>query len=488
MNNTSASRFMRLRPWATGTATALLLAACSTLAPPYERPAAPIAQQWPQAASNAASNTNRTAVELPWRELYTDPNLRRVIEMALENNRDLRVAALNIEKARAQYRIQRSELVPTVAAGGSQTAQRTPASVSGTGTDVVSRSYALDVGISSYEIDLFGRLRSLKDEALQSYLATEETRRATHISLIAEVAGAYLSLAADLDLQTLAQQTVKSRQASYELELERLRARRDSKLEVRQAEGELEDARAQELGADQQVAADRNALELLVGAPLPTELLPTSGRLTSLLANHDIPPGLPSDLLRNRPDILSAEHTLIGANANIGAARAAFFPNISLTTTFGRASNELSGLFAGRTWLFSPQISVPIFSGGRLEAQLETARVQREIYLARYEQSIQTAFREVADVLAQRAVVDGRLAAQRKRVEASGEALSLVRQRHASGVSSWLNVLDSQRTDLSARKSLIQAELSQQSSLVTLYKVLGGGWSTTDARAQTPSR
>lgn len=474
-----------MRPAAPLTACLLtaLLAGCSSLAPGYQRPAAPVAAQWPtqepqQRLTEPAADA-RPAVDLPWQDLYVDPKLRQVIALALDNNRDLRVAALNIERARAQYRIQRAALLPEVAAGGGQTAQRTPASVSAGGSGGVSRAYTLDVGISAYEIDVFGRLSSLKDAALQSYLATDETRRATHISLISEVAGAYLSLAADLDLQRLAQETLASRQQSYDLQAERAQNGNTSALELRQAEGELEAARAQALGADQQVALDRNALELLAGAPLDPEQLPASGALAHLLGTHDIPTGLPSDLLRNRPDVLAAEHRLVGAHADIGAARAAFFPSISLTATVGRASSDLSNLFdgGGRSWGFIPQINLPIFSGGRLQAQLETSQVDRDIAVAQYEHAIQTAFREVADTLAKRSVVDGQWTAQRRRAEAAREALDLVQLRYDNGVAGYLEVLDAQRTLYTAQQSLIQAELSRQSSLVTLYKVLGGGWS-----------
>lgn len=453
-----------------------LLAGCS-LMPDYQRPAAPIAEQWPTLPASASDS--RAAVDLPWQTLFSAPKLRQLVQLALDNNRDLRIAALNIEKARAQYRIQRAELIPQVGLTANDTAQRTPASLSTSGSAYVSRSYSLGVGISAYELDLFGRLRSLKEEALQSYLATAATQRATHISLIAEVAGSYLTLAADQDLQRLTHDTLRSRQKSYALQLTRAQVGNASQLDLRQAEGELESARADVLSADKQVALDRNALELLVGAPVPAELLPGSGALGKLLGVHEIPPGLPSDLLRNRPDILAAEHTLIGANADIGAARAAFFPSISLTTSAGRASGELSALFdhGGSSWSFVPQITLPIFSAGRLSAQLAVSEANRDIAVAQYEQAIQSAFREVADALAQRSVIDAQLSAQRRRTQAAQAAFDLVQLRYANGVASYLEVLDAQRTLYAAQQTLIQTELAQQSSLVTLYKALGGGWS-----------
>lgn len=466
----------RFNCWSLGALIVTFLTGCMTLAPEYRRPDAPVAEKWP--TQGKSQTLGQQAVDVPWESLFSDEKLRTVVQLALDNNRDLRVAALNIEKARAQYRIQRAELIPQVSLNGGGTAQRTPGSVSYTGIGGVSRSYTLDVGISSYELDVFGRLRSLKDEALQSFLATEETRRATHISLIAEVAVSYLSLAADLNLQRLAHETLRSRQQSYDLQIERVRIGNASRVELRQAEGELESARAEALSMDNQVAADRNALELLIGTPLAPELLPLGTQLQLLLSSREIPAGLPSDLLHNRPDILSAEHSLIAANANIGAARAAFFPSISLTATVGRASDELSGLFDGgsRSWSFIPQISLPIFSGGRLRAELEVSKVERDIAVAQYEQAIQTAFREVADALAQRNVVDGRLSAQRQRVDAAQETQDLVQIRYDSGVASYLDVLDAQRTLYAAQQSLIEAELARESSQVTLYKVLGGGW------------
>lgn len=454
-----------------------LLSGCSSLAPSYERPTAPVASEWRQAPAQATS-ASTSANALPWRELYTDPKLQTLIQTALNNNRDLRVAALNIEKARAQYHIQRAALFPEINASGGYSAQRTPASVSTTGSSVISRAYSLEVGVTSYELDLFGRVRNLQDQALQSYLATEETRRATHISLISEVAGAYLSLAADLDSLRLAQETLATRQTSYDLQQERTQIGNSSQLDLRQAEGELEAARAELLDAQQQVELDRNTLELLAGTPLSDDLLPQSGMLAQLLGSQQTPAGLPSQLLQNRPDILSAEHTLIGAYANIGAARAAFFPSISLTTSLGRASDDLSGLFkgSGTSWSFIPQVNLPIFTAGRLKSELEVSKVERDIALAQYEQAIQTAFREVADALAKRAVVDGQLQAQRKRVAAAQDSFDLVQLRYDNGVASHLDVLDAQRTLYSAQKSAIQAELAQQSSRVTLYKVLGGGW------------
>lgn len=470
-------------PWQLPLAGGLLLAllAGCTLQPAYTRPEAPIAKQWPT-PQKAGSLETRAAADIPWQDLFADAKLRQTIQMALDNNRDLRVAVLNIEQARAQYRIQRAALVPHVSASSSYTSLRVPQSVSSTGYEYVGHEATLGVGISAYELDLFGRVRSLKDQALQTYLATEETRRATHISLISEVASAYLTLAADMDMQKLAQDTLKTRQESYDLQVSVTDVGSGSQVELKQAEEELEAARASALAADQNVATARNALELLVGRPLPADLLPQAGQLPGMLSTHDIPPDLPSDLLQNRPDILAAEHTLEAANANIGAARAAFFPSISLTTSIGRESPGLTSLFdnGNHTWTFAPQINVPIFNGGELRASLDVAKIQRDINVAQYEKSIQTAFSEVANALAQRAVVDDEYTALKKSEKAAQDAYDMIKFRYDNGVSSYLDVLEAQRTLNTAQQSVITTRLAQQTSVVTLYAALGGGWKSKD--------
>ncbi|WP_067733497.1 efflux transporter outer membrane subunit [Novosphingobium naphthalenivorans] len=457
---------------------AMLLGGCS-MAPHYDRPVAPVSAQYPRSAASSPEE-GPVAADIAWQNMFTDPGLQRLIGLALENNRDLRVAALNIEKARAQYRIQRAALIPEVSATLSGTEQDQPANMT-----TLDSSYSLGVGVSSYELDLFGRVRSLKDEALQSYLSTVETRRATHISLIAEVATAYITLAADKDLQQLAQETLQSRQRSYTIQQKRFGAGTISMLELRQAEGELEDARSSALTADSQVDLDRNALELLAGTPLTDDMLPSGQRLTSMLGVRDIPAGLPSALLQNRPDILAAEHDLMAANADIGAARAAFFPSISLTGSIGRASTALDKLFDGgnSAWSFTPQINLPIFTGGRLKANLDVSKASRDIAVAQYEQAIQTAFREVSDALAQRRVMDARLTAQQRRSEALLASQNLTEKRYREKVSGYYEVLDAQRSAYAARQALIQTELARQTNLITLYKVLGGGWKSADAGA-----
>lgn len=448
------------------------MAACASVAP---LPTAPISAQWPAASLPASSaSTAASAADIPWQTLFADAKLREVVQLALDNNRDLRMAALNIDRARAQYRIQRSVLFPDLSAGASGNSGRTPAATSPTGTAITSHTYSADLSVA-WELDLFGRLRSLKDEALQQYFATEAAQHATRIGLIGEVAGSYLNLAADTEQLALAKDTLRSRQEAYDLQLQLRDIGTVSDLALRQAEAELEAARDQTLALDSAVATDRNALELLVGTPLPPDLRPDAP-IESMLALQEIPAGLPSDLLQRRPDILAAEHRLIGANANIRAARAAFFPSITLTGGIGRASDSLSSLFddGTRAWSFLPQISVPIFNGGRLRANLQVAKVDRDIAIADYERSIQLAFREVADALAIRLRLDGRLDAQRRQVEAARDANALVQQRYDNGVSSYLEILDAQRTLYAAQQNWITTRLARQINLVTLYKALGG--------------
>ncbi|BBN90451.1 efflux transporter outer membrane subunit [Azospira sp. I09] len=465
---------------------ALLTGCMGTLAPRYEQPAAPIPTQWPKSTGVLAEKP----IDIPWQTLVADPRLRQVVQLALDNNRDLRVAVLNIEKARAQYGIQRATLFPEVSAGLGGNSGRTPASVSPTGTTVVNHVYSANLGVTAYELDLFGRVRSLNEQALQQYLASEEAQRASRIGLISEVAVTYFNLAADIERLTLARDTLGSRQQAYDLQRQLREFGSTSDLTLRQAEAEQEAAQDLALALESTVATDRNALELLVGTPLPTELHPDAP-LEAMLAMQDLPTGLPSDLLQRRPDILAAEHVLIGAQANIGAARAAFFPRITLTGGFGRASDSLSDLFDGasRAWNFLPQISIPIFTGGRLNANLKVAEVDRDIALASYERSIQAAFREVADSLAVRATLDGRLSAQQRQVDASNAAYKLVRQRYDNGVSGYLEVLDAQRTLHAAQQNWIAVRQAKLANLVTLYKALGGDLSlgTVEANKATNS-
>ncbi|MHB0983130.1 MAG: AdeC/AdeK/OprM family multidrug efflux complex outer membrane factor [Thiobacillus sp.] len=456
-------------------ALAAALASGCTMIPSYERPAAPVAAGFPNAAPAAAEATPADAIA--WRDYFADDRLREVIALALANNRDLRVAALNIEKARAQYRIQRADLFPAVGASGGMNAQRLPADLSPSGDAGVNRSYSATIGFSAYELDFFGRIRSLNAEALETYLGTEAARRSAQISLVAEVANAWLTLAADRERLALASSTYETRQKSSDLTRRIFEAGAVSALDLHQAETLLHNARADAARYRSFVAQDENVLALIVGAPVPAELLPAT--LTdSLSAVAELPAGVPSEVLTRRPDILQAERALRAANASIGATRAAFFPSISLTAAAGSASSTLGGLFDGGsgTWSFLPQIRIPIFEAGRLKASLEVAEVQRDIHVAQYEKAIQSAFREVADALAERATLAEQLDARRRLVEATESGFRLSEARYKGGVDSYLGLLDAQRTLYTAELDLIGVRLADAANRVTLYKVLGGGW------------
>ena len=452
---------------------ATLAGACS-LIPEYQRPAAPV----PAAFSHATPDLAAPAADtLAWRDYFADTRLREVIDLALANNRDLRVAALNIERARAQYGIQRAALFPAIGATGSETAQRLPGDLRQGGEAGINRQFSATLGFSAYELDFFGRVRSLEEQALELYLGTEEARRSAQIALVAEVANAWLTLAADRERLALARSTLDTRQKSYDLTKRSFDAGAVSALDLRQAETLLEGARADMARYTTLVAQDDNALALVAGAPVPAALLPEK-LADALTAVAELPAGVPSEVLVRRPDILQAERALRAANASIGAARAAFFPSITLTAAAGTASASLDGLFKGGsgTWSFLPQIRIPIFEGGRLQASLDAAEIQRDINVAQYEKAIQGAFREVSDALAVRANIGEQLAAQRKLVAATAESFRLSDARYRAGVDSYLGLLEAQRSLYAAEQALIVARLTEASNRVALYKALGGGW------------
>ena len=454
----------------------LVLSGCS-LIPDYQQPSAPIAGQWPQGQAYAPAEASEiAAAEQGWREYFRDPALQQLIERALLNNRDLRVAALNIEAYRAQYRIQRADLLPAVSADGSGSRQRLPADVAPSGRAGISSQYSATLGVSAYELDLFGRVRSLSQQALETYLSSEEARRSTQISLVASVANAYLTWQADQALLQLTEDTLSAYEESYRLTLRSSEIGVASALDLSQSRTSVEAARVKLAQYQRLVAQDRNGLTLLLGSGLPANL-PASQPLDAELLSQ-LPAGLPSDLLQRRPDILEAEHLLKAANANIGAARAAFFPSISLTANAGSVSPDLSGLFGGGsgTWLFQPQISLPIFNAGSLRASLDYSKIQKDIGVARYEKSIQTAFQEVADGLAARQTYQRQLQAQRDLVEANQDYYRLAERRYRIGIDSNLTFLDAQRSLFSAQQALITDRLAQLTSEVNLYKALGGGW------------
>ncbi len=458
---------------------ALLLGGC-TLIPKYDQPQAPVSAQWPAGPAYRTQDvgtTDRQAADIGWREFFADPHLQRLIETALANNRDLRMSVLNIQRAQAIYRIQRADLLPTIAIGAGETAQRVPGDLNVTGRSMISRQYNVGVGISNYELDFFGRIRSLNEQALELYFSTEEAWRSAQISLVSEVSNAYLTWLADRQRLQVAQETLKSQRQSYDLIKVRYDQGVASELDLRQAQTSVETARVDVANYTTWVAQDENALSLLIGTQALPEWL-TADRMEDLGAVIQLTAGeVPSTVLQQRPDVLAAEHQLKAANANIGAARAAFFPTISLTTSVGTASASLSGLFKGGsgTWSFLPQITLPIFDTGRNLANLEVSETDRTIALAQYEKAIQNAFREVSDALAQRGTIDEQLAAQTALVEATTVTFNLATARYEKGVDSYLNVLDAQRAMYSASLGLVGVQFAKQTNQVALYKSLGGG-------------
>ena len=453
------------------------LGGCS-LAPQYTQPQAPIPEEWPQGVAykdTQAMSETPTVPELKWEDFFADKQLQIIIEMALNNNRDLRLAALNVERARALYGIQRAELFPTVNAVGSGSKQRVSDDFSTTGKSMTMERYSINLGVASWEIDFFGRIRSLKDRALEEYLATEQARSSAQIALMAEVARAYLTLAADMENLKLVRSTLETQQVSYNLIQRQYEIGLGAtQLDLFRAQTRVDAARRDVPRFTQLVAQDKNALNLLAGAPVPEDLLPAD--LISITPPKEISPGLSSEAILNRPDIVAAEHRLKGAYAFIGAARAAFFPRISLTTAVGTASGELSGLFSSGsgTWIFAPQIVMPVFDA-RTWAALRVSEADREIILTQYEKVIQTAFREVADALAVQGTISQQVSAQQSLVHAATETYRLSNKRYTLGIDSYLGVLDAQRSLYGQQQVLIALRLTRLASQVRLYAVLGGG-------------
>jgi multidrug efflux system outer membrane protein len=455
----------------------LLLGAC-TMIPTYERPAPPVPGSWTDGAQpTPAASAAPAAADLRWQDFFTDTRLRSLVDLALANNRNLRVAALNIEKAAALYRIQRAELNPTIGVQAAGLRTRLPeklATAEGASPGTSSQYY-VELGLASWELDFFGRLRSLSAASLEQYLATEEARRAAQSALVAAVAGSYLTLAADGENLRLAQVTLEAQKSSYEL----IRATRDagmtSDLDLLQAQSQVEAARVNVAAYTGAVAVDRNALQLLAGSPVGPDLLPESfGTVTD---PRGVSAGLPSDVLLRRPDILAAEHQLRAANASIGAARAAFFPRISLTASFGTLGPDLASLFTSgtRAWSFAPQILAPLFASGSLLANLKVSKVDREIAIAQYEKAIQVAFSEVSDALTRRTTLVAQREAQAALVVALDETWRLSDARYQAGIDGYLGVLVAQQALFAAQQGQVAVRLAEQANLVTLYKVLGGG-------------
>ena len=454
---------------------AAVLAGCVNLAPTYTRPASPIPAAWPL---GVGVNGAAPAATIDWTTFINDARLREVIKVTLRNNRDLRIAVLDIERARAQYRIERATQFPSIGASASAARQRTAASDGRPASTTT--QYSVELGFASYELDLFGRVRNLSQAALETFFAFSENRRATQISLIAEGASVWLTLAADSERLRLARDTLKSQQNSYELTRRTHELGGASGLTLAQAQTTVNAARVDVARFTSQVALDRNALELLAGATLRAELLPSAGVGTASLL-VDVPIGVPSAVLLDRPDVLAAERLLRASNANIGAARAAFFPNIQLTATAGVASTSLAALFRSGSgaWSFIPQITQPIFDTGRNRATLKAARVQRDIDIANYEKAVQIAFREVADALAQRSTLAEQLAAQQSLTTAATRIFDLSNALFKAGSNSYLEVLDAQRSLYAAQQTLITLRLDEQTNRINLYKALGGGWNPT---------
>ena len=457
---------------------ALGLSACANLAPSYQQPAAPVPNHWsstaagsdnnptataPAAAAAISTAATSTAVEsLDWRGFFLDQRLRQVIAQALANNRDLRVAALNVQNARAQYRITDANRYPALSASASSSASRTPASLASSGTAVTSHDDSVSLGVSAFEWDFFGRLKNLSDAALQTYQYQVETRRSTQISLVAEVATAWLTLASDRELLKLSQDTFDSLNKTYTLSVRSHEIGTSSAIDLASQEASLQSARADVGQYTSQVAQDLNALTLLVPEAAGVLL--------------ETPAGLPSATLLRRPDVLAAEHTLKAAHADIGAARAAFFPSITLTASGGTASNALGGLFkpGSGAWSFAPAINLPIFNAGSNRASLDAAKITRDIDVANYEKAIQTAFEEVSNALAVRATLQ--LDAQQQVTAADARSYRLSEARYRNGIDSYLTALVTQRALYSAQQNLISLRLTEQNNRITLYKVLGGGW------------
>ncbi len=451
-----------------------VLCGCTSFIPVYERPAAPVASTYPADLLRPESADARPAADIEWQRFFTDPRLKQLIALSLQNNRDLRIAVLNIEQARAAYQIRRADELPSVGAGIS--AQRQAGS-SGTLANV----YAVGLQVTAYELDFFGRVRSLSQAALSQYLATEEARKTAQMALVSGVATTYLNLLADEELLRVTRAALTTREESFRLTRLRFDNGVSSEVDLRQAEQLLETAKAALAQTQRQRALDENALTLLVGQPLPAAPLAISDAALPLAEQPSLtalPAGLPSDLLTRRPDVRAAEQQLLAANANIGAARAAFFPRIALTANAGTASTQLSGLFKSGSFALTGSATLlqPIFEAGRNQANLAVSKVNKDIAIAQYEKAIQTAFREVSDALAGRTTLTEQLRAQAAIANAAQASFKLADLRYRNGASSYFEVLDAQRTLFTAQQATVQTQALRAQNLVTLYKVLGGGW------------
>lgn len=469
---------LRLRRALAGLCAATLPAACS-MVPPYERPPLAVAERFPTVLPDGA--TGPAAADLDWRAVFTEPRQQRLIELALQNNRDLRIAALNVEQAQARWQIQHASLWPTVNAGigGSRQALANGSSVT---------TYSAGLLVTAFELDFFGRLRSLSDAAQAQAVSAEEGRRATQIALIASVAAVHLALLADNDLLKLTQQTLETRLESLRLMQLRFDNGAASELDLRVAQSVVSSARAALAQVQRARSFDENLLVLLVGAPLPADLPAGAGSLAEMPLFPALPVGMPASVLQRRPDILASEQQLIAANFNIGAARAAYFPQVSITASAGTISSEFSGLFKGGSWGWSvaPQALLTLFDSGRNRAVNRLADANREAALAQYDKAVQTAFREVSDALAGRDTLGEEARQLELTVQAEAARNRLVDLRFRNGVASSLDLLDSQRSLFATQTLALQSRLAQAQNQVVLYRVLGGGWSETTTTSKAP--
>jgi outer membrane protein, multidrug efflux system len=454
---------MKLNPSTLGCLAVLFVTSCQ-MAPQQQSIDLPIPDAYPVQTGNIAENK---AVDLPWRQFFADSKLQQVIELSLNNNKNLQIAALNVQRVRALYQIEDSGLYPSLSFTAS------------------SSQYSATVGITSYELDFWGKVRNQSEQALQQLFSSEEAQRSSHISLIAEVANAWLSYAADKQLLELANNTLLSQQESLSLTEQSFNLGGASGLTLQQLKSTVASAKIDVARYQRILQRDKNALDLLVGSSVSTELLPDQP-INLLLSLPELPSGLPSDLLQQRPDIKAAEHELLAANANIGIAKAAFFPNISLTTNVGFASAELGDLFSGGqgTWNFMPSINLPIFNMGRTQANLEVAESNQKIALATYQLTIQQAFKEVSDSLADKQGYALQLQAQQELTQSNQQSFYLSQQRYKQGVDSYLQVLDAQRNLYAAQQQLISAQQALLTSQISLYKTLGGGWQNSSSAAE----
>lgn len=471
---------MKLNTLSLSALSMLVLSACQ-LAPEQQAIELPV----PDAYASAAQGSGTRAPELHWQQFFNNPKLQQLIKLSLANNKDLQIAALNVQRVRALYQIEDSALYPSLDFNASGTRQRLPGDLTATGTAQISQQYSATVGITSYELDFWGKVRNQSEQALQQLYATEQAQLSSQISLVAELANAWLTYAADQQLLELATHTLRSQQKTMELTEQSYNLGAASALTLQQVKTTVATAKVDIARYQRLVARDKNALDLLTGTQVTADLLPDQP-LSKLLQLPELPAGLPSDLLQQRPDLKAAEHDLLAANANIGIAKAAFFPSISLTANAGSASSELDNLFKGGSgsWSFIPSINLPIFNMGRTQANLEVAEAQQQVALATYQQKIQQAFREVSDSLADRAGYAAQLQAQQDLANSSQQSFQLSEARFKQGADSYLQVLDAQRSWYSAQQQLISGQQALLASQISLYKVLGGGWQQPDGSAE----